>query len=296
MKSADNSRKSAFASALWRIYNRPGRPIPWAYGGNLPYDDPAFSERMLQEHLDPTHGAASRTAAERTDQINWLWEKLPLKPDSKLLDVTCGPGLYAVELAQRGVEVTGVDFAPAALRYAQNLAQQQQVSQLCHFIQADVRGFEFGVQQFDAALLLYGQLAVMSRPEAAALLAQIAQSLRPGGQLVLELLNPEQVDKQNSSWWFTDDKGLWGSAPFLHLGERLWLAEEQLSLERYFVVQLDTGQMDEIILCDQVYQPAEMSQMLTTAGFGRVEIYPAWDKLPLYDAAEWLVYVAQCVS
>jgi SAM-dependent methyltransferase len=201
-----------------------------------------------------------------------------------------------VELAQRGIEVTGVDFAPAAIRYAQNLAEQQQVSPLCHFIQADVRGFEFGVSQFDAAILLYGQLAVMSQPEAAALLTNIGRALRPGGQLVLELLNPDQVDKENSSWWFTDDKGLWGSAPFLHLGERLWLAEEQLSMERYFVVQLETGQMDEIILCDQVYQPEEIREMLTAAGFGRVEIYPAWEPLPLYDAAEWLVYVAQSIS
>lgn len=296
MKSDDNSRKSAWAAALWRIYNRPGQPIPWAYGGNLPYDDPAFSERMLQEHLDSSHGAASRPAAERTLQINWLWETLPLKPGAKLLDVTCGPGLYAVELAQRGVEVTGVDFAPAAIRYAQNLAVQQQVSQLCHFVQADVRGFEFGVSQFDAAILLYGQLAVMSRPEAAALLTNIGRALRPGGKLIVELLHPDQVDKENSSWWFTDDKGLWGAAPFLHLGERLWLAEEHLSMERYFVVQLETGQMDEIILCDQVYQPEEMRALLTASGFGRVEIYPAWNHLPLYDAAEWLVYVAQSIS
>jgi hypothetical protein len=29
------------------------------------------------------------------------------------------------------------------------------------------------------------------------------------------------------------------------------------------------------------------------AGFNLVEVYQAWDRLPLYDADEWLVYVAQ---
>ena len=61
------------ADALWRIYRRPDTPAAWQAGGNLPWNDPAFSERMLREHLDESHSAASRTAAERAAQIAWLW-------------------------------------------------------------------------------------------------------------------------------------------------------------------------------------------------------------------------------
>jgi hypothetical protein len=62
------------SEALWRIYRRGVRPSPWQrHGGNLPWDDPAFSARMLREHLDETHGAASRQTAERELQIDWLW-------------------------------------------------------------------------------------------------------------------------------------------------------------------------------------------------------------------------------
>ncbi len=90
----------SLTQALWRIYNRPDRPALWSGGGNLPWDDPAFSERMLREHLDESHGAASRTTAERALQIAWLWDKLALQPGSRVLDLTCGPGLYAVALAE----------------------------------------------------------------------------------------------------------------------------------------------------------------------------------------------------
>ena len=38
---------------------------------------------------------------------------------------------------------------------------------------------------------------------------------------------------------------------------------------------------------------AEMTALLRTAGFGEVAVYPAWDGLPVYDAKEWLVYVAE---
>lgn len=283
----------ALAQALWKIYRRPERPEPWRGGGNLPWDDPAFSERMLREHLDQSHGAASRVAGERARQIAWLWSQLELAPGMNLLDVTCGPGLYAVAFAQRGVEVAGVDFGPAAIDYARSLAEKEGVAGLCHFFQEDVRAFDFGRDRFDAALFIYGQLAVFPRAEAQRLLASVATALRPGGRLVVELLEQERVDKSDSRWWFTDDTGLWGDAPFLNLGERFWYEEDQLSCERFYTIHLETGELDEILLCDQTYAVAEMEKMMRTAGFGNVEVYPAWAGLDLYDAREWNVYIAQ---
>jgi SAM-dependent methyltransferase len=281
------------SSALWRIYNRPERPFPWTTGGNLPWDDPDFSRRMLREHLDESHGAASRQAAERDMQLNWFWDKLNLASEKRLLDVTCGPGLYAVELARRGVHVTGVDFGPASIAYAKELAEGKGVADRCQFIQQDVRLMDFTGSNFDAALFIYGQLAVFTREEAQQLLNQIAQSLRPGGRLVVELLNQDRVDKVDSTWWYTDDTGLWGNAPFLHLGERIWHADEQISVERFHILHLETGQLDEVHLCDQTYAVNEMVTMMKKAGFTSVEVYPAWDGLALYDAEEWIVYEAQ---
>ncbi len=281
------------SQTLWKIYNRPEKPTPWATGGNLPWNDPAFSERMLREHLDESHGAASRVAKERAAQIEWLWRRLGLTAGARLFDVTCGPGLYAVAFARRGCAVTGVDFSPAAIDYARDLARAEGVSARCEFLRQDVRAMHDIGGGFDGAILLYGQLAVMTRAEAQSVLAQIAGALKPGARLAVELLNPERVDKTDSTWWFTDDGGLWGDAPFMHLGERFWLAEENLSVERYQIVRLETGEMDEIQLCDQVYSPEEMAAMMRAAGFSAVEVIPAWDGLSLYDADEWLVYLAE---
>ncbi|MCB8943877.1 MAG: class I SAM-dependent methyltransferase [Ardenticatenaceae bacterium] len=286
--------KSSWQEALWQIYRRPDVPQSWVYGdGNLPWNDPEFSQRMLREHLDEGHGAASRQTSERTVQIEWLWRKLQLQPGCKLLDVTCGPGLYAVAFAQRGVDVTAVDFSPAAIGYGRELAEAAGMNGRCHFHQQDIRHMELGDDTFDAAMLIYGQLAVFRREEAQAVLADIRRRLRPGGKLCLELLNPEKVDRNASRWWFTDDKGLWGNTPFLHLGERFWLAEEQTSVERFYVIDIESGQLMHIELCDQTYLPGEMAGMLQAVGFTAVDVYTNWDGLPLYDAAEWIVYVAQ---
>jgi SAM-dependent methyltransferase len=151
---------------------------------------------------------------------------------------------------------------------------------------------EWPAASFDAALFIYGQLAVFKREEAQALLAGIAQALKPGGKLCVELLNQDRIDKKHNTWWFTDDKGLWGDRPFLHLGERYWDDVEEISIERFHVIHLETGQMDEVLLCDQSYAVETMRGMMKKAGFAAVKVYPKWDNLSLYDAEEWIVYVA----
>lgn len=284
--------KQSLNDALWKVYNRPDPPTPWINGGNLPWDDPDFSERMLREHLDESHGAATRVAEERARQIDWLWDKLELKSGARILDITCGPGLYAVEFAQRSCHVTGIDFSPASIRYAKELAMREGVAEQCAFVQQDVRQMDVESESFDAAILLYGQLAVFKREEAQTLLTSVTQALKPGGKLCVEILNQGKVDKKQSTWWFTDDKGLWGDLPFLHLGERYWDEAEEISIERFHIIHLETGQVDEIILCDQTYSVGTMVEMMKEAGFDSVETYPGWDGLSLYDAGEWVVYVA----
>lgn len=285
------------SEALWRIFRRPDRPTAWENGGNLPWNEPAFAERMLREHLDQSHGAASRTTPERHAQIEWLWHHLSLHEQStepvRICDVTCGPGLYAVDLARRGARVTGIDFSPASIAHAREFAQRSDVSERCTFIEQDVREMALAPNSFDAAVFLYGQLAVFPQDEAQRLLNQIAATLVPGGRLCVELLHPDRIDKTNSNWWFTDDTGLWGDAPFLHLGERFWDGEANLAMERFYTLHLESGQMDEVLLCDQMYTPERMTEMMRTAGFTRVDVFENWDGVELYDADEWLVYIAQ---
>jgi SAM-dependent methyltransferase len=286
------NQNRSLTDALWRIYRRPERPTPWSYGGNLPWDDPEFSGRMLREHLDQSHGAASRQDPEREKLISWLWSRLQLQPESRLLDVTCGPGLYSVAFAERGCQVTGVDFAPASIAYARQLAEERGVAGRCRFIHSDVREMALEAGQFDAALFIYGQLSVFKVEETADLLRTIAGYLRPGGRLVVELLAEERIDRQESNWWFTDDKGLWGDQPFFHLGERFWIAEQEIVVERFYTLNLEDGTMDEVVLCDQSYSVERLVGLMKNAGFSRVEVYPAWDGLDIYDAQEWVVYVA----
>jgi len=285
-------------NALWQIYHRPQPPPPPRGAANFPWDDPDFSARMLSEHLDQSHGAASRRRVEILRIVDWLWNRLSLREGSRVLDVTCGPGLYAVELARRGCIVHGLDLSPAAIRYARELATDAGVIQRCTFELRDVRTMRISPASFDAVLFLYGELAVFTPDEAIDLLRRCADALYPpseqaGGRLVVELLDFEHVDKTDNTWWFADDSGLWGDSPFLHLGERHWYSQQNLSLEQFHIINLDTGELQEYTLSDQAYPAKIMASMMRQAGFGQVEVHPAWGGVEVYDAQEWVVYLAE---
>jgi SAM-dependent methyltransferase len=215
--------------------------------------------------------------------VDWLGLRL----GDRLLDVTCGPGLYAREFASQGIDVTGLDFGPASIRYARAHCEGLP----CRFMQQDVREMDFTGLEFDAAIYIYGQFTVLRPSESLDVLRRIRAALRPGGRLLLEVLDDNLFDKKDSNWWYTDQGGLWGDFPYLHLGERAWDAEQRAAVERFHIINLKTGELQVYGLTDQAYPVAMLTEMLHAAGFGRVDVHPAWDKLALKDAPEWMVYV-----
>ena len=87
----------------------------------IPWDEPAFSQRMLENHLSQEHDWASRRLAVIEQQVAWLDGQLPA--GARILDLGCGPGFYTRQLAERGFCCTGVDFSPASIAWARQQAQ-----------------------------------------------------------------------------------------------------------------------------------------------------------------------------
>ena len=84
------------------------RPEPFsAYTTPAFWDDPHVSGQMLVHHLDPVSDRASRPHAVIERSVRWLVPELGLRAGDRVLDLGCGPGLYAAALAREGIEVLG---------------------------------------------------------------------------------------------------------------------------------------------------------------------------------------------
>ncbi len=279
------------ASALARVIGREANPQGWVRGGDFPWHEPEFGRRALAEHLDDSHPAASQPPEERTRQIDWLIDEIGLIPGQRVLDVACGPGLYSLELARRGFEVVGIDINPAAIEFARVSAEKQGLEARCRFFEADIRRPLDVGDGFDSVWLLYGQLAPLEAGLAKQVRTQLTASMLPGGALVLELLDPDRIDRDEHRWWFANDRGVWGDRPYLHLGERTWNEAGRFSVERYWVIELETGVCSEYELCDQSYDADEINLQLRESGCSEVRCYRASGEVQLNDGDEWLVHI-----
>ena len=72
---------------LASLLDRQVPATPWAEGDNLPWDDPAFSQRMLAEHLSQQHDRASRRAATIDAQVRFLARQVAGGDGARVLDL-----------------------------------------------------------------------------------------------------------------------------------------------------------------------------------------------------------------
>ena len=143
-------------------------PVPWA-GGKIPWDDPDFSERMLQVHLSQEHDWASRRFEKIDVHVDWIHHKLLSGRPVRILDLGCGPGLYTSRLARLGHECVGIDFSPASIAYAVATAERDKLQ--CTYLHEAIRIAEYGAG-FDLAckggdITIAAESTRFSFPEAA---------------------------------------------------------------------------------------------------------------------------------
>jgi len=136
-------------------------------------------------------------------------------PGLSVLDVGCGTGNYALELAACGLAVTGVDISPAMLVRAREKARTRGL--VVSFHPADARELPFADNAFDAVVSV---TALDFLPEPALALAEAYRVLQPGGRLVVGVIG------RDSAWgeFYAEQARLRPKSVFRQA--RLYTAEE----------------------------------------------------------------------
>jgi SAM-dependent methyltransferase len=240
------------------VSSRP--PRPWEEGENIPWNEPGFSERMLHEHLSQAHDGASRRTETIDRHVAWIHGELLGGCPSRVLDLGCGPGLYANRLAAQGHACVGIDFSPASVRYAQSTTAGAE------FVLGDVRETPFG-EGYDLVMFLYGELNVFRRAEAEAILRRCRAALKPGGTLLLEPQTYGDVKAQAGRSWYASAHGLFSEQPHLCLKEAFWDEASATTTVRHWVVDAATGETNRWASTYAAYTDAGYAELLSRCGF-----------------------------
>ena len=104
------------------------RPKPFERYTRLElWNDEHISKGMLDAHLDPNTDWASRNKKFMDKSINWIVSHFKVGENTRIADFGCGPGLYTTPLAERGADVTGIDFSENSIRYAREMAARKEL-------------------------------------------------------------------------------------------------------------------------------------------------------------------------
>lgn len=179
------------------------------------YDDPGFFEgySRLQRSVEGLAGAAEWPAIRA------------LLPDLRGLDVVdlgCGFGWFCRWAAEQGAaNVLGLDVSDKMLERARTETTDERI----RYDRADLEKLQLPRASFD---LVYSSLAFHYIEDFAGLLANIRQSLKPGGRLIFSIEHPIYMAPRQPEWLSDADGGkTWPLNAYQIEGKRLtnWLAE-----------------------------------------------------------------------
>ena len=127
-------------------------------------------------------------------EVDFILELCDLKPGARILDLACGYGRHALELAGRGYSVVGVDITPAYIEDAQSNVRRLGLDN-AEFLCCDIREVAFR-EEFDLVLnLADGAIGYLeSDEENLKIFDVVARALKRGGQHVCDLVCGDYAD------------------------------------------------------------------------------------------------------
>ncbi|UWD47427.1 class I SAM-dependent methyltransferase [Clostridioides difficile] len=180
------------------------------------WDDEYISKQLLKAHLDVDFEGASRSLDFINDSVDWIVKVASPDKYPNLIDLGCGPGLYAERFAQKGYKVTGIDFSKRSINYAQSRNEEKNLN-ITYLFQSYLN-MNYN-EEFDIATLIYCDYGALSTKNRSILMENIYKSLKPGGKLILDVFTVNKYNdfKEVRTWEINENGGFWSNKRYVCL-------------------------------------------------------------------------------
>lgn len=216
-------------------------------------------------------------------EVGFIIDTLHLPVKAEILDLYCGYGRHAIELAKYGYQVTGVDGTSAFIDIARQKAVEADVA--VSFEHRDMRELSYHIQ-FDAVINMFAAFGYFSDKENALVLERIADALRDGGFLLMDLLNQEWMARSNLNRYWRHPSGEYV------LSYKAELQHGTAKMKRE-VINQTTGEKMGYEFDLRTYSLYELETLLRASGLHIKATFGNFDKSPYHSDSPRLIVLAQ---
>lgn len=224
---------------------------------------------------------------ERTEaEVDAVEELTALQPGARVLDVGCGWGRHAIELARKGFEVTGLDLSAFLLGQAKELAEREELA--VSWVQRDMRELSF-TSEFEVVISLFSSMGYFETEEDdVKVLRGMRRAVVDGGHLVIETMHRDLIarDFLERDWWETPE------------GDHVWVERDfdgvdgiSHELLRWIAPDGSSGEKPHSI---RIRSATEWKVLLNRSGWTPVEWFGDWSLEPFSQRSERLIVL--CVA
>ncbi|PBB28985.1 SAM-dependent methyltransferase [Mesorhizobium sp. WSM3882] len=192
-----------------------------------------------------------------------ICELLSLRPGSSVLELGCGYGRITNRLAEKGVQVTGVDISPILLEKAELDAAERRVN--VEYVLGDMRSLPWR-DRFDSVFMWFTTFGYFDEADNERVLHEAASSLRKGGRLLID---------QDNRLAFLRER--WPTCSVVQRNDdlRIHVMSYDALTDRGNIqrIAVRNGRVRRTELSIRYYGFTEYCSMLRRAGFQTVEAY-----------------------
>lgn len=240
----------------------------------------------LSEYDDPRHYDLENVlGAEKTFFLDLVEET-----GGPVLDIACGSGMLAAEIAELGVPVTGIDLSASMLARARERCKDLPVT----LTKADCRQFELD-DWFPLAIMTgHAFQNLISVEDVEALLSSVYRHLQPGGLFVFETRNPivSKLASSCSRTFYRKVEDPEGGAVICSIARHYDAARALLDY-KIWRENAETGQERVSGGCLRFPTDEGVREALGRAGFMIQLVYGDWDRRPLSGDSPEMIYLCQ---
>ena len=247
------------------------RPKPYQfYTAEELWTNEYTAKQMLAYHLNETIDLSSRNIIFIEKSVDWIVTHFRITEKSRIADFGCGPGLYTTRFAERGANVTGIDFSKNSVDYAKKVAQEKTLD----IMYVNQNYLEFETQdQFDLITMIMCDFCALSPGQRKTLLSKFHSLLKPDGSLLLDVysLNSFNQKEEAATYEFNQLNGFWSPDDYYGFVNSFKYEKEKVTLDKYTIIEKSRARIVYNWL--QYFNQESLTREFEENGFQIAEFY-----------------------